>query len=120
MLAVVGRSAYTCVRVVLVVRLKGRRINHEMVGKLKCGGRGGRKLGGVGTASLDCERLSLPLYFPLAPIGVLSSPSTPVETQTAREREKVQAASLQSIKEGGGVVGVRVGGRFYREAGASS
>lgn len=49
---------------------------------------GRRRVGGVGTASLDCERLPLRLYSPLAPIGVLSSPSTPVETQTAREREK--------------------------------
>lgn len=64
----------------------GRGINQEMVGKLKWGG--GLWGGGVDTASLDCERLSLPLHSPLAPIGVLSSPSTPAETQTAREREK--------------------------------
>lgn len=65
----------------------GRGINQEMVGKLKWGGGWGWG-GGVDTASLDCERLSLPLHSPLAPIGVLSSPSTPAETQTAREREK--------------------------------
>lgn len=87
----------------------GRGINQEMVGKLKWGGGLG---GGVDTASLDCERLSLPLHSPLAPIGVLSSPSTPEETQTAREREKggKSAGGIAAEHQRLTGVGVGVGG----------
>lgn len=81
----------------------GRGINQEMVGKLKWGG------GGVDTASLDCERLSLPLHSPLAPIGVLSSPSTPAETQTAREREKGGKSAGGIAAEHQRLTGVGVG-----------
>lgn len=68
------------------------------------------RAGGVDTASLDCERLSLPLHSPLAPIGVLSSPSTPAETQTAREREKGGKSAGGIAAEHQRLTGVGVGG----------
>lgn len=82
-------------------------------------------MNGFGTASLDCERLSLALHSTLAPIGVLSSSSTPAETQTAREKEKEGksaggiSAELQRPKR----VGERGGEGWrglYGEAGACS
>lgn len=126
MFAVAGMSACTSV-VVLVVRLKGRGINQEMVGKLKWGGGGWAELARHHWTVKDFLSLFIPPSLLSAFCHLLPRQRRHRPRGKEKKEGKVQAASLQSIKDqrgwgegrrcGGGE---GCGGRLYGEAGACS